>query len=167
VVVRLAIGREVLPVDSPAALNGIDVVIEVQATQGVSERSGPRESRRSRYSELYRVANPDYQALERDCDRATREFETEKYRQSKLGWKEQLILFPTLLLLQGSVTSICSQADNTPRELDKSRERDYQYGVRSIHVEAQASGRVPIHVEKSSRGSERGRETRVWLGFRG
>jgi hypothetical protein len=29
------------------------------------------------------------------------------------------------------------------------------------------SGRVPIHVEKSSWESERGRETRVWLGFRG
>ena len=29
------------------------------------------------------------------------------------------------------------------------------------------AGRVPIDVEKSSRGSERGRETRVWLGFRG
>jgi hypothetical protein len=34
-------------------------------------------------------------------------------------------------------------------------------------VEGAMMGRVPIDVEKPSRGSERGRERRVWLGFRG
>ena len=61
----------------------------------------------------------------------------------------------------------------TPRRRDarKTRFRPARYGVSRAGLPPacprQLPGALPIHVEKSSRGSERGRETRGWLGFRG
>jgi len=66
---------------------------------------------------------------------------------------------------------VIASSNPSDEELVRFRAQGFSVAVSLLEENKQPlrydRGRVPIDVEKSSRGSERGCETRVWLGFRG
>jgi putative serine protease PepD len=150
-----AVGRQLSLLDASTAPNGLDAVIEIQATHGIHEATSPPQPRPSRYEERRHAPNPNYYAAIRACENATRQY-NQAHDQilaqvaaiNPRSWQEGLVAGllggVTLAPSQIAMDQACDAMRSTPVDREERNERDYAYRESTIRVEGVGTARIRL-----------------------